>query len=88
MEAKEKAKELVGRFRDLSTKECDCLEYICICFCIGEQEAKQCALICVDEIIKNLKGMKYIPVMERDEFFSSINIINYWQEVKKEIETL
>ena len=41
------------------------------------EHAKQCALIAVDEIIK--QELTYDP------FFSDIN---YWQEVKREIEKL
>ena len=41
-----------------------------------QQIAKQCSLIAVDEIIKELKnfGLKYS--------------VEWWEEVKKEIETL
>ena len=58
MTAKEKAKELVDRFR------------------IGDRnmksKAKQCALICVDEIL---------------EFHDRIDV-KYWKEVKQEINKL
>ena len=57
MTPKEKAKELVDRFR------------------IGDRnmksKAKQCALICVDEIQGTFKGGE--------------NEILYWEEVKQEI---
>ena len=43
------------------------------------EASKQCALKCVDEMINEWKGVGY-P--------SSIQFISYWQEVKKEIETL
>ena len=62
MKAKDKAKELVDRFR------------------IGDRnmksKAKQCALICVDEIL------------EIKSVYHSIELDNYWQEVKQEIEKL
>ena len=62
MKAKDKAKELVGRFTlELSP------DYY-------QQEAKQCALICVDEILKNTLQ---VP-----------QVLDYWQEVKQEIEKL
>ena len=67
MKAKEKAKELVDRFR------------------IGDRnmksKAKQCALICVDEILKNIpeEVMSYKPFMMNTD---------YWQEVKQEINKL
>jgi hypothetical protein len=42
----------------------------------ADEDAKQCALIAVDEIIKELKnfGLKYS--------------VEWWEEVKKEIEKL
>ena len=53
---KEKAKELIDRFK------------------IGNDHtiAKQCALICVNEISEDYSG----------------DILEYWQEVKQEIEKL
>jgi hypothetical protein len=39
------------------------------------EKAKQCALIAVDEIIKEL-------------YYMGITITHYWQEVKQEIEKL
>ena len=60
MTPKEKAKELVDRFR------------------IGDRnmksKAKQCALICVDEILET-----YIDLDPK---------LNYWKEVKQEINKL
>ena len=63
MEAKEKAKELVDRFR---------VGYI------NFEEAKQSALICVDEILENIteEVMTYKPFMMNTD---------YWQEVEQEI---
>jgi hypothetical protein len=60
MTPKEKAKELVEKYR--------------ISKAITEGYGKQCALIAVDEI---LSVVWYVPVD-----------IEYWQEVKKEIEKL
>ena len=52
---------------------------------IGYAEAKQCALIAVDELIENHNKMK-------DFLFSEIGYLitspDYWQEVKQEIEKL
>ena len=59
MTPKEKAKELVDRFLN----EQNDTEEI--------SQAKQCALICVDEILKNTLQ---IP-----------QVLDYWQEVKEEI---
>jgi homoserine trans-succinylase len=60
MTAKEKAKELVDKFlnEQNNTEEIS--------------EAKQCALICVDEILRIL------PFTD----------VKYWQEVKQEINKL
>lgn len=68
MDSKQKAKELVDRFEDyayyyevqLSNED----------KCIWNQ--KQCALICVDEIL---------------EFYDRVDV-KYWKEVKQEIEKL
>lgn len=46
------------------------------------EEAKQCALICVDEIINEL----YLLVVD-DFDYHKINI-EYWEAVKQEIEKL
>ena len=59
MTPKEKAKELYNNFSDK-----------CMCF----ERGKQCALIAVDEILKNDYGAK--------------SQMNYWQEVKQEINNL
>ena len=42
--------------------------------------AKECALIAVDEILLYLKNS--------DDVMTSIKAVDYWQEVKKEIEKL
>jgi|TARA_R110000803_G_scaffold72499_1_gene136191 hypothetical protein len=65
MTAKDKAKELVDRFLGIT---------------YNWQAAKQCALICVDEIINTYPTP-----------WSSLDIDlqkEYWQEVKQEIEKL
>jgi len=63
-----KAKELVDKY--LESK--DNIEFDNGCS-IGIYQAKQCALICCDEVIKTL---------DYDEPFE------YWQEVKQEINKL
>jgi hypothetical protein len=63
---KEKAKELVYKFDD--TME----------FSTPQRFAKQCALIAVDEILKDCDASSPFEI-ER---------INYWQEVKEEIGKL
>ena len=63
MTAKEKAKELVDRF---IPKE-ESIEFA---------HVKQCALICVDEILDNQYDLITLPYKA------------YWQEVRQEIELL
>jgi hypothetical protein len=70
MTPKKQAKELVDRFAPLA-KYWDCYNNQLL----EENNAKQCALIAVDEIIKILS--------------EDINpLVNYWFEVKNEIEKL
>lgn len=57
MTAHKKAEELIDKYTNLTDK-CSCLEYMCICFRIGEYDAKRCALIAVDELITET-GLKY-----------------------------
>ena len=70
MTAKEKAFELAHKFRliDIRTSESTTMM-------ISMADAKQCALIAVDEIIKDKKMFNQISV-------------EYWEEVKQEIERL
>jgi hypothetical protein len=65
MTSKEKAEELF--YKMLSTDKLDDYSFV------GSKVAKQCALICVDEIL---------PIN------SNPKAIEYWQEVKQEIEKL
>jgi|TARA_R110001599_G_scaffold135265_1_gene313537 hypothetical protein len=64
MTAKEKAKELVDRFLSIEGPCGNSYSYV----------AKQCALICVDEIVKNTLQFS--------------QVLDYWQEVKQEINKL
>ena len=66
MTKKEKAKELVSQF-EYYTYNSFTTDY-------GDSNAKQCALIAVDEIIKVSTN--------------SQNSENYWRQVKQEIENL
>ena len=66
MTPKEKAKELY--FKMHSQEQ------------IVSKEAKQCALIAVDEILK--------AVDNPDETYLMQDSVNYWTEVKQEIEKL
>jgi hypothetical protein len=71
LEPKEKAKELVDKYYHLFSVE---LENT-----IDYREAKQCALIAVDEMIKQQQ-------IQFDEMIWSC--VGYWKEVKQEIEKL
>ena len=72
MEAKEKAKELVDRFK----KTIEDTEFTGAMF-----EAKKCALICEDETIKRIRGLKIsgLTIAECNK---------YSRKVKQEIEKL
>ena len=69
MTAREKAKELVQKMRVHSP------------VWEIEGDAKQCALIAVDEIIDVLVDLSFSE-------FTFINDVVYWNEVKQEIEKL
>lgn len=79
MTPREKAKELFRKFVAPTQQWDDVDGYI-----TDEYNAKQCALITVDEIIKTLKDNDLYIGGETniDE------IIRFWQEVKQEIEKL
>jgi hypothetical protein len=66
MAPKEKAEELVDRMYG-------CAE-------INRFEAKQCALIAVDEILTTLYDLKFGNALVEE--------LDYWEEVKQEIENL
>jgi hypothetical protein len=89
---KEKAKELVDKFYQTTPNEA----FINEPYGIGAEykaweQAKECALIAVEEILKTRPGFPY-PNELGLEIKGIFNIINYpivyWQEVKKEIEKL
>ena len=69
MTPKEKAKELVDKMWNIDERYGS----------IGFHEAKQCALICVDEILDLID-----TIYDYDR--ESLN--PYWEEVKQEIEKL
>jgi hypothetical protein len=76
MTPKEKAEELF--YKMLSTDKLDDYSFV------GSKVAKQCALICVDEIIESTKTSTYNGKEDSDGWY----IDTYWQEVKQEIEKL
>ena len=73
MEAKEKAKDLVSDF----TSEILKTDYNISGFVIPKL-AKQCALICVDEILESYNTLIYYPE----------DLKEYWNEIKQEINKL
>ena len=82
MTPKEKAIELVDKFNNHTVKE---LVYLKNGKVIeGKTEAKQCALIAVDEMINYFS--KELFMMAYPEI--AISELEYWQEVKQEIENL
>jgi hypothetical protein len=69
---KEKAEELVNRFGDFSPNK----GYLCL------PVAKECALICVDEIIEALKD-------STDFIFEETSLQwEYWKKVKTKLQKL
>jgi len=76
MTTKEKAKELVEKFRFYLGNSNDGEE-----FYVDDLDAKQCALICVDEILKSLNNIEgqHSTLYEEEDYF---------KEVKQEIEKL
>jgi hypothetical protein len=76
MTPKEKAKELCDKF--LRTYKVSLYPP----FNSATQEAKECALIAVDEIIDSYTKEKSYGYITSDK------IIPYWEEVKQEIEKL
>ena len=75
MTPKDKAKELVDTYRImLMNSDTECGEEI-LCTVI----AKYCALIAVDEILKQCWDYRYIDLQAS---------YDYWQEVKQQIELL
>lgn len=74
MTPKEKAKDLIDKF-ELIDRQYTYQDYLNLF------AAKQCALICVDEILKELKEIKKLYNIETLPF-------KYWKKVKKEINKL
>ena len=74
MTAKDKAKELVDGFKYRTIRGTE-FETMSISL------AKQCALICVDEIVKN----QPYDIYTIDQ---CNNLTKYWREVKQEIKQL
>ena len=69
MKAKEEAKQLVNRFLQIYDGRVP--------------QAKECALICVDEIIRKIKEIQF-----NEDIFMEDTVINYCNKVKQEIKKL
>ena len=80
MKAEEKAKEIVEMY----------LKVLAVGMYDVREEAKQCALICVDEIIKEALQMDEKWHDNEDAPLTSVfnYSYEYWLEVRKEIEKL
>lgn len=84
MTQKEKAIELVDKYYQLFPLQKDVISiYGTLTWEYDSwKQAKQCALIAVDEIFNTIDNIHYV-------FRVPINLnIEYWKEVKKEIEKL
>ena len=79
MTPKEKAIELVGRFT--VKVKCKVTPKISVPITLRREQAKQCALICVDEILESLP----IDVNNDGTLIVSAEKREYWQEVKEEL---
>jgi hypothetical protein len=80
MKAEEKAKELFNKYcYAIRTEETDSGYFTNVIY------AKQCAIIAVDEIIKQ---WEYIDVYLADVLGELNPNLKYWYEVKQEIEKL
>jgi hypothetical protein len=85
MTPKEKAKELVDKYlnADFNCKDCDMPFCDMKCVRLHNYEAKECALIAVDEIINTLNyDIRDIDV--RGNIL--LDLIDYWNKVKQEIK--
>tara|TARA_R110000803_G_scaffold154466_1_gene219248 strand:+ start:230 stop:466 length:237 start_codon:yes stop_codon:yes gene_type:complete len=78
MTPKEKAKELVKSFMSIEDSKS---EFIKGSVLLTSTEAKQCALICVDEMMDEIKEWNFGVI-------DYTNRINYMKEVKQEIDKM
>lgn len=83
MTPKEKAKELVDKFYQTTPNEC----WINQPIGLKEEykawkQAKQCSLIAVDEIIETE------ILIDEDIYVETPSYLQYWKEVKQEIEKI
>jgi hypothetical protein len=76
MEANEKAKELVDKFKATTHPISRIMT-----------DGKQCALICVREILK-IKTLRVTKLDAKLDGYSELESVEFWQEVKTEIEKI
>lgn len=87
LEPKEKAKELVDKFLEITPLDAsleDTIEIANEKILKDRMLAKQCALICVDEILKSGCTLPSIKTYYGDNEEAS----KYWLKVKQEIQKL
>lgn len=84
MTPKEKAIELCHKFYlvNSETVELNTGEYD-IVFSLDQRDAKQCALVAVDEILGNFGNLT-----DGKQHYCAYSTIQYYKEVKEEIEKL
>ena len=85
MKAKEKARELVDKFQEL--KEMDRIGNTDPWHLMNKTEAKQCAIICLEQIL-NHTPLTIYPDTYIEKNGTPPGSRNWWQEVKQEIEKL
>ena len=77
MKAKNKAKELVDKFIDIMPSD-DRYFSEEEMYDVQKENSKQCALICVDEVLESLEH----------NHWQNLDYVNYYKEVKQEINKL
>ena len=90
MTEKEKALELITKFRLFQSISYDEDGGRVNNYNISRHNAKQCAIICVEEILNELESHVYNYDMDYHfpKVSPSLTTIPYWQSVKTEIEKL
>ena len=76
MTPQEKAKELVNKFLTETENRTYCGLYRTV--------AKKCALIAINEVQQLIKDLS----SDKNRFIYIVDEMNYWEEVKQEIEKL
>ena len=76
MTPKEKAVELIDKFYYIHNSQG--------IFMMQDYQAKQCALIAINEVQQLIKDLS----SDKNRFIYIVDEMNYWEEVKQEIELL